>query len=88
MGPRIRTSLRRAFRDRGHVFWRTDRLPESEASSERFDVIGDGGWHEYRVSVGLNRRWRGIITRLRLDPCNQRGVEIDLDALWLESSNP
>lgn len=84
----IRLRLRRVdgqlFRDRAQLFWRTDRLPESEASSERFDVIGDGAWHEYRIPVKANRRWRGTITRLRLDPCNRREVDFGLDWLRLE----
>lgn len=84
----VRMRLKRgdgqSFQDRAQAFWRTDRLPESEASSERFEVLGDGEWHEYRVPVGRNRRWRGVITRLRLDPGNQRGVEIALDTLRLD----
>ncbi len=85
---RLRLRLRRVdgqpFRDQAQLFWRTDRLPESEASSERFEVIGDGAWHEYRIAVGGNRRWRGTVTRLRLDPCNQREVELGLAWLRLE----
>ena len=74
----------RSLPDRAQLFWRTDRLPEGEASSERFDVLADGAWHEYRVDLSGNRRWRGIITRLRLDPCNQRDTQIALDVLRLE----
>jgi hypothetical protein len=76
----------RPFTDTAQLFWRTSRLPESEASSERFQVQGDGQWHDYRVPVAQNRRWRGVITRLRLDPCNQSGVTIELDHLDLEPS--
>lgn len=74
----------RSLPDRAQMFWRTDRLPEGEASSERFDVLADGAWHEYRVDLGGNRRWRRTITRLRLDPCNQRDTRIALDLLRLE----
>ncbi|MHC1762712.1 MAG: glycoside hydrolase family 99-like domain-containing protein [Verrucomicrobiia bacterium] len=63
------------------LFWRTDRLPESEANSARFSIAADGQWHEYRVPVAQNPRWRGWITRLRLDPGNSPGVLVELD--WL-----
>jgi hypothetical protein len=66
------------------VFFATSRLPESEANSLHFPVKADGEWHDYVVPVGENRRWRGTITRLRLDPCNREGVEVALDWLRLE----
>ena len=61
------------------LFWRTNRLPESEAASLRAPVFGDGQWHEYRLPVAGNVRWRGIVTRLRLDPCSRPDVEVSLD---------
>ena len=72
-----------AFKDAGQVFWRTSRLSESEASSLRFEVPGDGNWHEYRLALSQNKRWRGLITRLRLDPCNRNGVNIEVTDLRL-----
>ena len=71
------------FTDSAQLFWRTSRLPESESNSARFPVEGDGQWHEYRVPVSRNPRWRGVITRLRFDPCNQPNVTMDLDYLRL-----
>ncbi len=65
------------------LFWRTSRLPESEASSVRFPVTMDGQWHDYAVRVGENRRWRGIITRLRLDPANRADVLMELESIAL-----
>ncbi len=73
-----------AFTDTAQIFWRTRRLPESESASTRFPVRGDGQWHEYRIVIASNSRWRGVITRLRFDPCNQPGVNVDLDYLRLE----
>ncbi len=73
-----------AFKDTAQVFWSTSRLPESEASSERFEIIGDGQWHDYKVPLAQNRRWRGLVTRLRLDPCNQAGVRVELGAVRLQ----
>jgi hypothetical protein len=74
----------KVFTDSAQLFWRTDRLPESEASSKRFDVLGDGKWHEYRIAVAQSARWRGIITRLRLDPVNQPGVAVSLSQVRLD----
>ena len=71
----------RSFRNSAQLFWRTRALPESEATAMRFEVVGDGQWHEYRVPVSENRRWRDTVTRLRLDPCNRSGVQVELD--WI-----
>ena len=83
----VRMKLQRVdglpFKDSAQLFWRTRRIPESEASSTRFDVVADGQWHDYRVPVAANQRWRGVITRLRLDPCNRAGVRIELDGIRL-----
>lgn len=80
----VRLKLRRVdgspLKDTAQLFWRTSRLPENEAASEHFEVSGDGQWHTYQIPVAINRRWRGIITGLRLDPCNVAGV-------WVEISN-
>jgi hypothetical protein len=43
----------------------------------------DGQWHEYRLPVHENRRWRGIIARLRLDPCTQPDVLVEVDSIRL-----
>ncbi len=69
--------------DRAQLFWRTSRTPESEATSETFAVTGDGQWHDYTIAVGRNKRWRGIITGLRLDPCSQPGVNVEIAAIRL-----
>ncbi|MDD4871513.1 MAG: glycoside hydrolase family 99-like domain-containing protein [Kiritimatiellae bacterium] len=84
---RIRMKLQKKegqeIKDRAQLFWRTNRMPESEASSERFDVSGDGQWHDYVIPVAKNPRWRGFITRLRLDPCNQADVFVEIDSVSL-----
>ena len=71
------------FTDTAQLFWRTRRWPESEASSARFPVSGDGQWHEYRVPVASHPRWRGVITRLRLDPGTRPEVRVSVDYLRL-----
>jgi hypothetical protein len=80
---KLRRTDGRPFRDSAQLFWQTGRLPESEATSARFEVVGDGQWHDYRVPVSENRRWNGTVTRLRLDPCNQADVEVEIDAIRL-----
>lgn len=84
----VRMKLARAdgtpFTDQAQLFWRTSRQPEGEASSERFSVTGDGQWHDYSIPVAGNRRWRGIITGLRLDPCSQTGVRVEVQSIRLQ----
>ena len=64
-------------------FGGSKRWPESEASSIRFPVSIDGQWHEYDLPVKNNLRWKGIITRLRLDPINRRGVSVEIRQIGL-----
>ncbi len=80
---RLTHTDRAAFTDSAQLFWRTSRLSESESSSVRFPVQGNGEWHDYRVPVATCPRWRGVITRLRLDPCNQANVVVELDNVRL-----
>jgi len=73
-----------AFEDTGQVFWTTRSSSTSEEASARFAVHGDGNWHEYRIPLRPNVRWRGVITGLRLDPCNRPGVVVSVSriSLW------
>ncbi|MBI4582719.1 MAG: glycoside hydrolase family 99-like domain-containing protein [Planctomycetes bacterium] len=80
---RLRREDGRPFKGIAQFFWRTSAIAESEATSVRFEVAGDGEWHEYRLPVQKNRRWRGMITRLRLDPGNQLGIEVEVDFIRL-----
>ncbi len=70
--------------DTAQVFWTTRSTSTSEAASVRFPVKLDGQWHEYRVDLSTNRRWRGLITSLRLDPCNRSGVTVSLSRIRLD----
>lgn len=83
----VRLKLARAdgqpFRDTAQLFWRIGRRPEQEASSLRFEVVGDGQWHTCQLSLAGHPHWRGTITGLRLDPCTQPNVTVCLDALRL-----
>ena len=54
----------------GQLYWVTDDSPAyAEDKVARFDALGDGQWHEYRVEVGKDGLWAGHhITGVRLDP--------------------
>lgn len=71
--------------DTAQLFWRTKRWAENEACSIRFPVNVDGKWHEYQLPVAENPRWKGVITRLRLDPCTRAGVRVEIDEIRLEA---
>jgi Glycosyltransferase WbsX len=73
-----------SFQDSAQLFWQTRQLSESEATSLHFDVPADGQWHDHVVPVASNRRWRGIVTRLRFDPCNRPGVQVSIDSVRLD----
>ena len=65
--------------DLAQLFWITSTIPESEATSFKFGVRGDNQFHEYKLNVSRVRTWRGVITRLRLDPTNQIGAVVEVD---------
>ncbi|GAB4131977.1 MAG: hypothetical protein Kow0040_12040 [Thermogutta sp.] len=67
--------------DVGQLFWATANSPQSEANSVRFKIVGDGRFHDYVLKVRESRRWRGLITSLRLDPSTQSGVEFAIDEI-------
>ncbi len=83
---RLRMRLEAAgepFEDMGQIFWTTLSTAESEATSVRFPVAVDGRWHEYVLKLDENPRWRGVVTRLRLDPCTRAGVKVQLALIEL-----
>ena len=75
----LRMAIEGIGRDQGQLFWSTSLTSTSEPASVRFELIRDGQMHTYRVDVGANRLWRGLITGLRLDPCSQQGATIRVD---------
>lgn len=82
--PTVRIRMRVSRDDVAQLFWRTHLEGESEATSQHFPVKGDGEFHEYVLDLGKHPRWRGIVTRLRLDPCSQPGVEVAVDFIRCE----
>lgn len=81
---RLTPAQRAETTDTAQVFWSTRSVGTSEAASVRFPVHLDGQWHEYRVDLSGNPRWRGTIIGLRLDPCNQPGVRVSIAKIAVE----
>lgn len=74
----------KASRDiHAQLFWRTSSTPESEANSVHFPIRGDNRFHDIRVRLADNRRWRGVITGLRFDPGSEDGVEVAIEFIRL-----
>lgn len=74
---------RGAGEDVGQIFWSTRSAAESEATSIRFSVYVDAKWHDYVLMLSENPRWRGTVTRLRLDPCTRSGVKVQIARIEL-----
>ena len=71
------------FTEDAQLFWSTSQASITEESSVRFSVQGDGQWHDYTVRLTDNKRWKGVITSLRLDPCNRSGVKVEIKGIKL-----
>lgn len=68
-------------KDMGQLFWATTFTATSEPASVRFELIPDGKMRTYRLDVGSNKLWRGVVTRLRLDPCSTADARVSID--WI-----
>ena len=69
------------------LFW-TSGDGFKEVWSQRFEVIPDGSMRTYRLNLADRPRWKGIIKRLRLDPCELRGAEVMLESVRVLASCP
>jgi hypothetical protein len=69
--------------DMAQLFWSTKSAAESEAASVRFPVILDGAERVAEVELASNPRWRGVLTRLRFDPCGRAGVRVRIRSVEL-----
>lgn len=75
--------LKCSANDRAQVFWTTRLSPAREANSVRFDVIGDGQFHDYELDLGAHPHWRGTVTSLRLDPAVGAGRQLAIERIAL-----
>jgi len=67
--------------EKGQIFWKDKehgRWGWSEERSEKFDLILDGNFHEYRIEMTTSPLWTGIIEQFRFDPSNAP-CEIEID---------
>lgn len=71
------------FQDTVQLFWSSRAASASEETSVRADVRGDGLWHDIVLPVATNPRWHGIVTGMRLDPCNRKDVSVDIQSITL-----
>ncbi len=67
--------------ERGQLFWGSPGSPPSEANSIGFRIVGDGQFHDLALNVAESKRWRGLITSLRLDPANKSDVDFEIDEI-------
>jgi hypothetical protein len=44
----------------------------------------DGAMRTYTIDLTSNMRWRGKISRLRLDPCSVAGVDVKIERVGFE----
>lgn len=66
----------------GQLFFVTDADPDwDERKSLRFDVIGDGEFHDYQLDLSAVDAWAGVIRQLRLDPAEGQGKSIEVDII-------
>ncbi|MBM4089367.1 MAG: hypothetical protein FJ276_08045 [Planctomycetes bacterium] len=77
--PRVTIRMRSSASDTAQLFWGTTLLAPSEANSVRFQIHGDGQFHDYELDLSTKRTWRGVIVSLRLDPANRPGVQFAID---------
>jgi Glycosyltransferase WbsX len=68
----------------GQLFWGKPGVGMSEAASVHFPIRGDGKFHDVKVDLSANPRWRGVITSLRFDPGSEDGVEVAVKSITLE----
>ena len=69
--------------DRCQVFWETPTAGTSEAASVQLEIVPDT-LHDYEFLLGTNTRWRGLITRIRLDPTFAKDALIEIDEVGFE----
>ena len=69
--------------DRCQVFWSTPTAGTSEPASMRLDLAPDA-FHDYVFDLRSNPRWRGLVTKVRFDPCSTQGAVIEIDEVRFE----
>jgi len=84
--PKLRIRMRVSGARKGdacQLFWETPTAGTSEAASVRLPVVPNA-LQDYVFPLHTNSRWRGLITRVRLDPCSTQGAGIEIDEARFE----
>jgi len=68
----------------GILFFTTEADPAWDlVKAVSFPTLPDGNWHDYVVDLGTSPGYAGVLTRLRVDPCELTGAEFGLDFIRL-----
>ena len=71
------------------LFWTLKGMPHELAGYEQpFTLIADNQFHEYLVYVGTHNKWQDTVIRLRLDPTDVPGANIEIDYIQVLSIGP
>lgn len=70
------------------IFWASPHTPFREEASVRTTITADGKLRTYRLPLARHPLWRGVVTKLRLDPCSTTGAEIMLASVRLIPATP
>jgi hypothetical protein len=61
------------------MYWTTKESPNfAEDKVVNIGIVGDGVMRDYVFPVAGHPNWKGTITRLRLDPSNVAGAEMEI----------
>ncbi len=80
----IEIKMRMDKADFGQVFFADRYQDMDQEKSVKFDVVGDGDFHVYRVDMSGNPRWRGTIGALRIDPNGIEGSRVEVAYIKLK----
>lgn len=64
------------------LFWSSGATP-TESTSLTLPLAVDGQFRDYVFEVGKSKTWRGRIGRLRFDPCDGSGIQVNIDRIRL-----
>lgn len=80
---RLSFRMRITASDQAQVYWGTTTSKINARDCVTFDVIGDGNFHDYEIDFSKQRRWRGMINTLRIDPGSKPNVQFEIDHIRL-----
>ena len=83
---RLIIRMRSETDDHAQLFWATATSSQSEGNSVRFQVDGDGQFHDHELDMSKSPQWRGLITSLRFDPSAKSGAKFAVD--YIRFGNP